>query len=66
MKVEVRHILIYALIAFTAFILAVLAFVPIPEGNRDMFIQTGASIIAGLSVVTSYYWGKTSKDGDLK
>ncbi|EGF93761.1 putative membrane protein [Asticcacaulis biprosthecium C19] len=51
--------LIFALIGFVAFILGVLAFVPIPEGNRDMFIQAGAAIIGILTLVAGYYWGKS-------
>lgn len=59
MKFEVQHWLIFALIGFVAFILAVLAFVPIPEGNRDMFIQSGGAIIGILTLVAGYYWGKS-------
>ena len=66
MKLEVQHVLIFALIGFVAFILAILAFVPIPAGNQDMFIQAGAAIIGILTLVAGYYWGKSRNptDGD--
>lgn len=59
MKLEVQHWLIMALIGFIAFNQAVLAFVPIPEANQDMFLQSGSAIMSILTLVAGYYWGKS-------
>ena len=60
MKINVQHIIIFVILAYWGFYGVSLAFVPIPEPNRDMFIGWGTALGGIGSLVAGYYWGQSS------
>lgn len=61
MKFDVQHIIIAVVLFFWGFYGVTLAFVPIPEANKDMFIGWGTAIGGIATLVAGYYWGQSSK-----
>lgn len=68
MNLDVQHIMIFVILILWAAYGAILAFVPIPEPNRDMFIGWGTAVGGVIVLVAGYYWGQSStrnkKDGE--
>ena len=61
MKIDVQHIVIAVLLVYWGFYGGALAFVAIPDGNRDMFIGWGGGVGSVIHLIAGYYWGQSSK-----
>lgn len=62
-RTEVRNIIALVYILLCLGYIYVLAFVKVPEQNKDLVNVLGGSVIGGLGLILAYFFG-ASKGGD--
>jgi hypothetical protein len=60
---DVRNIIAVLYIVLVLFFIYVLAFVPIPEANKDLVNVLGGTVIGGSGMILSFYFGASKATG---